>query len=98
MNPAEIISTNYQSLMDEYGFSIVREVFSPEIMGNVELILMSPMTGIKVVVDRNQVLVNIGDSSNPEDEWFELSDVVHFYAPTFLDVYIFPNKFPEPSR
>lgn len=92
MTPTEIIRTNFQFLIDEYGYTITREVYLPEIMGNAELVLMSNTTGIKVVVDRSQVMVNIGDSSRPEDEWFDLSDVVHFYAPTLIDVYIFPTN------
>ncbi len=86
----EILRTHLQSLIKEYGYSIVRERYSPEIMGNAELVLMSNITGIKFVVDRSQVLVNLGKVAWPEDEWFELSDVVHFYAPD-IEVYIFPK-------
>lgn len=92
MKPTEIIRANFQLLMDEYGYSIAREVYSSEIMGNAELVLISQTTGIKVVVDRSQVFVNIGDLSRSEDEWMELSDVVHFYAPTLVDVYSFPTN------
>jgi hypothetical protein len=79
--------------MDEYGFSVVHEVYSPGIMGNAVVVFKSDTTGIKIVVDRSQVLVNIGKLTMPEEEWFELSDIVHFYAPALEDVYVFPRDF-----
>ena len=89
MLPAELIKNHFKYLLDEYGFSIEREYYSPEIMGNAAVVYISNTTGVIIAVDRSQVLISIGRSALPEDQWFEFSDVIHFYAPTVKEAYIF---------
>lgn len=91
----EIIKAKFQFLLDEYGYSVQRELYSPEVMGNALVVFVSSTTGMMVVVDRDQVLVNIGDVSRPEKEWYEFSHVVHFRAPTLKEVYYFQKNLPD---
>ena len=88
-DPTEFIKQHFQYLVDEYSFSIDHEGYSPEVMGNAEVVLKSASTVVKVVVDRSQVLLNIGELSWPEKDWFEFSDVVQFFNPNLKEVYDF---------
>jgi hypothetical protein len=90
-NPVEIIKQGFRYLIENYGFQAVHEQYSPEIMGNAEVIYKSRATAIKIVVDRSQVLINIGKISWPEREWFEFSDVIHFFDLNIMNVYDFPS-------
>jgi hypothetical protein len=85
----ELIKKSFNFLADEYGYSIDREKYSPEAMGNAYVLYKSQSVGIKVVVDRSQVLINIGDLSWPEENWFEFGDVVQFFNPEMKEVYDF---------
>ena len=88
--PIELIK-EYFKFLEKYGFSISRKKYSPEIMGNAEVIYQSPSVSVKIVIDRGQVLINIGKVSWLEKDWFEYSDVVSFFAPG-EDAYIFPEE------
>jgi hypothetical protein len=87
--PTELIKRYFHYLVDEFGFSIDREGYSPEVMGNAVVVFVSTSTAVKVVVDRSQVLINIGELSWPEKDWFEFGDVVQFFNPNLKDVYDF---------
>ncbi len=78
--PVDIIKEHYKYL-DEYGFSIYQERYSPEFFGDAEVIYQSSSVVVKIVVDRSQVLINIGKGAWPEKDWFEFSDVMRFFAP-----------------
>jgi hypothetical protein len=84
-----MIKRYFEYLMDEYGFLVDRERNYPEAMGNADIVFKSRLTAIKVVVDRGQVLINIGKVTWPEREWFEFSDVVHYFNPSMKEVYDF---------
>ncbi len=85
----ELIKKYFNFLTDEYNYSIDHEKYSPEAMGNAYVLYKSQLIGIKVVVDRSQVLINIGKLSWQEKEWFELGDVVRFFNPEMKEVYDF---------
>ncbi len=91
MNNTDIIKTHFNRLSDQFGLTILRESYSPEIMGNAEVVFVSDKVGIQVVVDRNQVLIRIGKRSWPENEWFAFTDVLHYFAPD-EEAYIFLDK------
>lgn len=92
MNSNELIKVIFRTLMDEYGYSFTRDLYSPEFMGNAEVVFASDKTGIRIAVDRGQVFVNIGPLLQPKDEWVDLENVVHFYAPRVKGVYLFQRS------
>lgn len=85
----ELIKKAFMFLIDEYGYTVESEIYSPEIMGNSVVIYNSQSTGIKVVVDRSQVLINIGELSLPEKEWLEFGDVIKYFNPEINEAYDF---------
>lgn len=89
---ADLIVQNFDYLINIYGFRIDRKEYDPQTMGNAIVVFKSPKFGIEVVIDRNQVLISIGEQLDPRMEWFEFSDVVKYFAPYAEDVYIFPDK------
>jgi hypothetical protein len=91
-NRSDLIVKKFEYLIVEYGFEVKEKNFDPEAMGNAYVIFMSLKNGIEIVVDRNDVLIAIGDSAEPRQDWFEFSDVVGYYAPSMESVYHFPEK------
>jgi hypothetical protein len=87
-----LIKQYFQYLIDTYGFFIDHEQYSPEIMGNTEIVYKSTQIGIRIIIDRGQVLVNIGNPSWPESDWFEFSDVVHYFSPEVKFIYAFQDN------
>jgi hypothetical protein len=77
----ELIKKAFMFLMDEYGFAVESEKYSPKIMGNSVVVYKSQSNGIKAGVERSQVLINIGKLSLPEKEWPELGDVIKYFNP-----------------
>jgi hypothetical protein len=86
---SSLVRQHFRYLTDEYGFSITRDDYFPEHMGNADMLFVSPQTGVEIVLDRGQVLINIGPIIQARKEWFEFSDVVHYFAPEIEPVYIF---------
>jgi hypothetical protein len=86
-----LIKQHFQYLIDTYGYYIDHEQYSTEVMGNAEIVYKSAQTGISIIVDRSQVLLNIGNISWSERDWFEFSDVVHYFSPKIEFVYAFQN-------
>ena len=52
----------------------------------------SASVGIRVTIDRSQVLINIGDVSDNANEWFDFSDVIRFFDPSIENPYVFIEK------
>lgn len=92
---ADLIVQHFNYLVDEYGFRIERKEFNPGAMGDAIVVFTSANLGIEIVIDRNQVLLRIGDQSDPRGAWFEFSDVVKHFAPSLDNVYDAPEKTPE---
>lgn len=91
-NRADLIKQHFDYLINEYGFRIERKEFDPQTMGNAVVVFKSHKYGIEIVIDRDQALISIGDCLNPRMQWFELQDVVTYYAPSIDDVYSFTEK------
>lgn len=88
-NNLEIIRQQFHLFVDEYSFSIVEELYSPDVMGNALVVFKSTSTIVKVVVDRSQVLVQIGAISWAEKDLLEFSDVINYFYPGIDEVYNF---------
>lgn len=95
INRAEMIVQKFDYLINEYGFHITRKEFDAQSFGNTIVVFTSSKYGIEIVIDRNQVLISIGESSEPRVEWFDFSDVVKYYAPYAEEPYDFPEKTAE---
>lgn len=91
-NPLDIIKKHFEYLIDEYNYQIANEEFSPQAMGNAYITYLSPAVGVQIVIDRSQVLINIGDIVDNIKEWFDFSDVIKFFNPSIKDPYIFIEK------
>lgn len=89
---SDLIAKYFAYLVQEYGFHIERKEFDSQAMGNAVVVLKSSSIGIEIVVDRNQVLMSIGNLLDTRKQWFEFTDVVKYYAPSVDNVYIFPEK------
>jgi len=87
-----IVKKHFDFLFSDYGFVTVDEGYYPELMGNAHIRLESEKCGIQIVLDRNQVLINMGPTSLGEREWFEFSDIVQYFAPEIESVYVFPEE------
>ena len=92
---ADLIVQHFGYLINDYGFRIERKEFDPQTMGNAVVVFKSSKFGIEIVIDRNQVLISIGEQLDPRMQWFEFSDVVKYYAPDAEAVYVFPDKTAE---
>jgi len=92
---SDLVKEYFDFLVETYGFSIKHEEYRSEVMGNASVIFESLHIGINIVLDRGQVLINIGPSSLPRQDWFEFSDVVHFFAPELEPLYNFPRNFAD---
>jgi hypothetical protein len=91
-NPLDIIKKHFEYLVSEYNYHIEKEEFSPQTMGNAYVTYSSVSVGIRVTIDRSQVLINIGDISDNANEWFDFSDVINFFDPSIESPYIFIEK------
>lgn len=94
---SDLIVTYFDFLIKEYDFRIARKEFDPETMGNAVVVFKSLKFGIEITIDRNQVLLSIGEHLDSRLDWFELTDVLKYYAPNIdsNDVYFFPEKTQE---
>jgi len=91
-NPLDIIKRHFEYLIREYNFQIISEKFSPQIMGNTYITYCSASIGVRVTIDRSQVLINIGDILDSTKEWFDFSDVITFFNSSIENPYIFIEK------
>jgi hypothetical protein len=89
---SELIIQNLGFLTDVYNFRISRQEFDITAMGNAIVVFSSSKYNIEIVIDRNQVLISIGESKDNRDNWFEFVDVMKYYAPHETDIYQFPEK------
>lgn len=88
-----LVKKHFGYLMDEYGFTVTRESYHPEFMGNAQVVFESRLVGIDIVCDRNQVLIALGLLSQVRRDWLEFANVVRIFAPEVETVYIFPEDF-----
>ncbi len=89
---AEQVKERFRYLIDDHGFSVVDERYDPEAFGNSLVDFQSSNTVIRVLLDRGQVLIDIGPCPRSPDYWFGLASVVEFLAPEADEpAYIFPE-------
>jgi hypothetical protein len=88
---SDLIAEHFQYLTEAYGLSRAQQEFAPQTMGNACVYFQSPVIGIRIAIDRNQVLVNIGDPAWPTREWLEFSQVLGYFAPAVI-AYDFGEK------
>jgi hypothetical protein len=76
-------------LTTEFDFWVVDKVFDPQTMGNAFVRYKSSRVGIEIVIDRDQLLIVLGDQMEPREKWFGYSYVLEYFAPAeiaYLDV------------
>ncbi len=59
----ERVRTSFQYLIDDYGFSVKDERYDPQSFGNSLVEFRSKETAIRLVLDRGQVLIDLGPTS-----------------------------------
>lgn len=91
-NRVDLIIKNFDYLISQYNFHVDQKEFDPQTMGNAVVIFKSQNIGIEIVVDRDQVLISIGNQIDTREKWFDFSDVIKYYAPHIEKAYIFTEK------
>jgi hypothetical protein len=73
----------YFSFLNDLGFTIKeKEEVDPKAMGNGFFVFISSSAGIEIVLDRGQVLMEIGKASQDRKEWIDWSIISSVYSPT----------------
>jgi hypothetical protein len=91
-NHADLIIHYFSYLVSDYGFRVEQREFDLATMGNAFVIFKSSRIGIEIVIDRNQVLLTLGDQMDSRKDWFEFSNVLRYFAPLLENAYIFTEK------
>ncbi len=86
-----LVSNHFRFLIEEFGYHINKYVTDPENFGNSIVRFESSSAGINIVLDRGQVFVAIGPLTSQEVEWFDICDVIPYFAPQIEAVYLFPE-------
>jgi len=94
---SELITTSFNYLVDTYGFTVKMKEFDPMSMGNAIVVYNSKYVSIEIVIDRGQVLISIGKADMPRNTWFDITDVVSFFAQDIV-VYEFIEKNKERTQ
>jgi len=92
---ADMLVHYFGYLVSDYDFRVEEKRYDPQVMGNAVVRFASPKLGVEIVVDRNQVLMSLGDPADVRKEWFEFSNVLRYFAPSVENAYIFPEKTAE---
>jgi hypothetical protein len=87
-NNLDMIIKYFDYLVKDYNFSILEKEYDLSMMGNAYVIFKSAKTGIEVVIDRGTVTISIGEVIDPIDKWFELTDILDYFAPLEENSYI----------
>jgi len=81
------VKQRFSYLFDQYGFSVIHEEYHGQNGCNAIVVLESPDCRIRVLLEREQVLVDIGPLSAPVDwstpapnDWFGLTYVTGFLS------------------
>ena len=65
MDRDNLIVQHFRYLIDDYGFRVDEHEFAHQTFGNAFVIFKSSLTGIEIVIDRNQAFIRAGDPSQP---------------------------------
>jgi hypothetical protein len=87
----------FQFLLDEYGYSINRELYEQE-MGNAIVMFSRGNARIEVVKDRGQILVRFGNERLDQREWIEFAQAVQHFSKNLDPVYAFPPEYNEATE
>jgi hypothetical protein len=88
----EKVREHFRYLIDDYGFSVIREQHAPETFGNGLVEFQSKSAHIRVILDKGQVLIDLAPYQAIQDYWFDLSSVIEYLAPQSNEpVYVFPE-------
>ena len=91
----EAVEREFDFLLTEYDYHIFQETYVSEQMGNASVVFISNLTIISIVLDRGQVLMEIGERSKPSKDRFEITDVLRYFSSDEkMDVYQFSKKNP----
>jgi hypothetical protein len=86
------VKTGFQYLISDYGFSVTDERYDPQSFGNSLVEFRSKETAIRLVLDRGQVLVDLGPISWDPNSWCSLSSMMEVLAPEGGEpAYVFPE-------
>ena len=89
---AEQVKKHFHYLIDEYGFSVVDERYDAEAFGDSLVQFQSSTVDLSIILDRGQVLIDIGPHPESPDYRFGLVSVIEFLAPEADEpAYIFPE-------
>jgi hypothetical protein len=93
-NNLNSIKEYFNFLVVDYSYFIFQQKYSPEIMGNAVVIYKSVNIGVRVIVDRSQVFITIGSVTQSDRDWYDLIDIINYFAPQIEKIYEFPNNGP----
>jgi hypothetical protein len=79
---SDLIIQYFNYLIKEFDFNIEKKEFDPNMMGNAYVIFRSARVEIEIVIDRDQVLISLGDRKKSREKWFNYSDVLKLFAPS----------------
>jgi len=79
---SDLILQYFGYLITEFNFSVEKKVFDPGTMGNAFVIFISSQVGIEIVIDRDQLLMTMGDPMEPREKRIEYSAVLQYFAPS----------------
>jgi hypothetical protein len=51
-----------------------------------EIFFISRITGIRIVLDKGTVELQMGHIADPPSEWYEFIDIMRYFAPNIMDV------------
>src|SRR5258707_14852756 len=71
-------------LVEDHGFEVVDESYSPEAFGNAVVSLQSKDFGVRGVRDRGQIFADVGPAQT-FDEWHDLKRVLEFQGRGSVD-------------
>jgi hypothetical protein len=92
MDFISLVTHQFRFLVDEFGFHAKKARTDQKNFGNSLIRFETSTIGINVVLDRGQVFIYLGQLSMPEDEWFDICDVISYFAPQIENVYLFPEN------
>jgi hypothetical protein len=88
----ENVKKHFQYLIDDYGFSVVDEQLNSEAFGNSLIRFESSSTDIMIVLDRGQVIIDIGPYPATPNYQFSMASMMEFLTPEAEEpAYVFPE-------
>lgn len=78
---SDLIIQYFGFLISNYNYFVTEKKFDPQVMGNAFVIFKSSRIGIEIVIDRDQVLITLGDREEPKEKWFDFCDVLQYFNP-----------------